>query len=68
MKEVDFFETAGTYYPVTRRHIPDERNRQFHRCENLKTRTLNSSRNKQSEESQTPDELNVSNLRYSQSC
>jgi hypothetical protein len=39
MKEVPFFEISGTDEPLTRRHIPDERNGQLHRCENLKTRT-----------------------------
>jgi len=50
MRAVPFFDMSGTDYPVTRRHIPDERNRQLHRCENLKTRTLKSSWNQQSEE------------------
>ena len=68
MKGVRFFETSGTDYPVTRRRVPDERNRQHHRCENLQTRTLKSSWNQQPEESQAPEELNVGNLRYSQSC
>jgi len=30
----------GTYYPVTRRHIPEERSPQPHLSENLKTRHL----------------------------
>jgi hypothetical protein len=34
------FETSGTYYPVKRRHIPEERSPKTHLCENLQTRYL----------------------------
>jgi len=30
-------ETSASDYPVWQRHIPDERNLQLHRCENVKT-------------------------------
>jgi hypothetical protein len=33
------FEMSENEYSVTQRHVPDERNPQLHRCENLKTRT-----------------------------
>ena len=37
------FETSETDYPVTRHHIPKERNPQLHRCKNLRTVTESNS-------------------------
>jgi hypothetical protein len=34
------FETSGTDYPVTQCNIPQQRNPQSHRCDNLRTRKI----------------------------
>jgi hypothetical protein len=36
MRPTCSLETSGTNHPVTRRHIPEERRPQMHRCEGLK--------------------------------
>jgi hypothetical protein len=37
MRTLRCLEMSGTDYPVARRHFPEERNPQLHRCENLRT-------------------------------
>jgi hypothetical protein len=39
VKARGLFETSGTTYPATQRHIVEDRNPRFYRCENLKTCT-----------------------------
>jgi hypothetical protein len=40
MKAKRSFATVGTTYPVTERHIPEDRNLGLHAFENIRTRTL----------------------------